>query len=56
MAATQFHLITEWTFEAPIEPVWQALMAPEEWPSWWRAVAKVERLVEGDADGVGAVR
>jgi hypothetical protein len=31
-------------------------MAPEDWPSWWRAVAKVERLAEGDDNGVGAVR
>jgi hypothetical protein len=56
MPAASFHLITDWSFDAPREAVWRALMAPEEWPSWWRAVAAVERLVEGDADGVGAVR
>ena len=31
-------------------------MAPEDWPSWWRAVARVERLAKDDATGVGAVR
>jgi hypothetical protein len=31
-------------------------MAPEEWPSWWRAVEKVERLADGDDNGVGALR
>jgi uncharacterized protein YndB with AHSA1/START domain len=56
MPATQFHLVTDWTFEAPVEPVWQVLMAPEDWPSWWRAVARVERLAKDDATGVGAVR
>ncbi len=56
MAATQFHLISDWTFDAAVEPVWRALMAPEEWPAWWRAVARVERLAPGDATGVGAVR
>ena len=56
MPATHFHLVTDWTFEAPVEPVWQVLMAPEDWPSWWRAVAGVERLAQGDATGVGAVR
>ena len=56
MAATEFHLTTDWAFDAPLEPVWQALMAPEQWPAWWRAVEKVERLQAGDADGVGAVR
>jgi len=56
MGVTEFHLITDWTFDAPVEPVWQALMAPEEWPSWWRAVEKVERLADGDDNGVGALR
>ena len=56
MPATAFHLTTDWSFAAPQEAVWQALTAPEEWPSWWRAVAKVERMAEGDARGVGAVR
>lgn len=56
MAAAQFHLVTDWSLEAPIDPVWQALMAPEEWPVWWRAVANVERLAQGDECGVGAVR
>lgn len=56
MPATSFHLVTDWTFAAPREAVWRALLAPEEWPSWWRAVTKVERLAPGDANGVGAVR
>ena len=53
MAAAQFYLVTDWSFEAPVEPVWQALMAREEWPAWWRAVAKVEpmTLIEGRAEG-----
>ena len=56
MAATEFHLITDWGFDAPRDAVWRALSAPEQWPSWWRAVAKVEVLQPGDADGVGALR
>jgi uncharacterized protein YndB with AHSA1/START domain len=56
MPATEFNLITDWAIEAPVETVWRELMAPEQWPSWWRAVAKVERVAEGGADGVGAVR
>ena len=56
MASSQFHLITDWTLAAPVEPVWQALMAPEQWPLWWRAVARVETLTAGGADGVGARR
>ena len=56
MAATDFHLVTHWSIAAPREKVWRVLMTPEDWPSWWRAVAKVERLADGDANGVGAVR
>ncbi len=55
MPSSHFHLITDWTLEAPVEPVWQALMAPEQWPSWWRAVERVETLASGEASGAGAL-
>jgi uncharacterized protein YndB with AHSA1/START domain len=54
MASSRFHLITDWTLAAPVEPVWQALMAPEQWLSWWRAVARVETLSPGGAASPGA--
>jgi len=56
MPSTNFHLTTDWSFSSPREAVWQALSTPEEWPSWWRAVKKVERIADGDENGVGAVR
>jgi uncharacterized protein YndB with AHSA1/START domain len=56
MSAASFHLVTDWRFAAPQEAVWRALMTAEDWPSWWRAVAKVERIADGDASGIGAVR
>src|SRR6185312_14196224 len=56
MSVRDFHLVTEWTLAAPVEAVWQTIAAPEAWPSWWRAVRKVETLASGDARGVGAVR
>jgi uncharacterized protein YndB with AHSA1/START domain len=56
VASASFHLTTDWSLNAPREAVWQALSAPEEWPSWWRAVKSVERLADGDDSGVGAVR
>jgi Polyketide cyclase / dehydrase and lipid transport len=56
MLATKFDLVTDWSFGAPRSAVWQALMHPEEWPSWWRAVVSVEQLAPGDANGVDAVR
>jgi uncharacterized protein YndB with AHSA1/START domain len=54
MSATQFQLLTDWSFDAPRDAVWRALLALEEWPSWWRAVARVEYLAAGEANGIGA--
>jgi len=56
MSSTRFRLITDWRFAAPRAPVWKALTALEEWPTWWRAVAKVEPIAAGDEHGIGAVR
>jgi uncharacterized protein YndB with AHSA1/START domain len=42
MALTHFHLTTQWSLAAPPLAVWDALARPEAWPSWWRAVERVE--------------
>ena len=52
----EYRLITHWLIEAPIEPIWEALTRPEEWPRWWRYVQSVTEIEKGDAAGVGAVR
>jgi uncharacterized protein YndB with AHSA1/START domain len=56
MASAAFHLTTHWDAPAPPSVVWDVLTAPETWPTWWRAVKRVEVLAAGDADGVGAYR
>jgi hypothetical protein len=56
MPRTQFHLVTHWTFAAAPVAIWAALIVPEEWPSWWRAVKKVEVLEPGGANGIGTYR
>jgi uncharacterized protein YndB with AHSA1/START domain len=56
MALTRFHLSTQWTLSAPPLAVWDTLAQPEDWPSWWRAVERVEVIEPGDPDGVGAYR
>jgi uncharacterized protein YndB with AHSA1/START domain len=56
MPATDFHLVSDWSFTASHEAVWAALTAPGEWPGWWRAVAKVKQPTQGNAAGVDAVR
>jgi hypothetical protein len=38
------------------EAVWAALMASEEWPSWWRWLKRIDVVREAaSADGVGAI-
>jgi Polyketide cyclase / dehydrase and lipid transport len=56
MASDAFNLVSHWHLDLPVEPVWQALNHPEQWPGWWRAVKRVEAIAEGDATGLGAVR
>jgi len=56
MAAKDLHLVTDWRLNAPVDAVWREIAAPEQWPSWWRAVIAVKTLAPGDADGIGALR
>ena len=35
----------------PIERIWAELIRPEDWPLWWRAVRKVDKIGDGDRDG-----
>jgi uncharacterized protein YndB with AHSA1/START domain len=56
MPATRFDLVSEWRLDAPLERVWAELMAPDQWPNWWRSVKRVEKLADGDVLGVGAIR
>jgi hypothetical protein len=47
--------VSDWRFDAPLERVWDALCAVERWPAWWPSVRRVEPLVAGDENGIGAV-
>lgn len=51
-----YSFVTEWLFDAPIEAVWDVIYRSEDWASWWKFVKRVERISEGDATGVGAIR
>ncbi len=52
----RYALVTDWHLDAPIDEVWEKLVAPEDWPRWWRFVQQVVMLEPGDAQGVGALR
>ena len=49
-----YRFVTIWRLRAPIERVFAEIEAIEAWPSWWSSVRSVERLADGDADGIGA--
>ncbi|SDX47755.1 SRPBCC family protein [Thiocapsa roseopersicina] len=51
-----YHLLTIWRIEAPLEPVYSAIQNSLGWPDWWPGVQKVEQVVAGDADGIDNVR
>ena len=51
----QYEMITIWRIKAPIESVWQAIRALEEWPAWWSFVTKVVEIDPGDENGLGAI-
>lgn len=52
----QYALVTHWHLAAPIHEVWEAIVAVEHWPRWWRYVRAVVELQKGGEDGLGAVR
>ncbi len=48
----QFHLVTNWHFNAPIEAVWARLTDPKTFPEWWPGFESAK--VKGDG-GVGTL-
>jgi uncharacterized protein YndB with AHSA1/START domain len=50
-----YSFATFWSVDAPIEAVWEALVASERWPEWWPCLDEVKQLDPGDANGIGAV-
>jgi hypothetical protein len=53
---SEYALVSHWHLAAPIDAVWDAINAVEDWPRWWRYVRSVVELNKVDANGVGAVR
>jgi hypothetical protein len=51
-----YHLLSIWRIEAPLEPVYAAIRDSLGWPDWWPGVRKVEPVADGDAEGIGTVR
>jgi carbon monoxide dehydrogenase subunit G len=52
--AADYHYISTWQLQAPIERVWAAISQLEQLPAWYPAVQQVQTLTAGDPDGVGS--
>lgn len=52
---SDYEFTTVWRFDAPIEKVWEALKNSESWSEWWKGVLNVEKIKDGDANGIGAI-
>ncbi len=48
-----YHFVSTWQINAPIERVWEEIYHAERWPTWWKYVVGVNELEPGAADGVG---
>jgi hypothetical protein len=45
-----YSFVTRWSFDAPIEAVWEAIRDYQAWPSWWPSIAEARRI---EGTGVG---
>ena len=48
-----YHYVSTWRLQAPIEQVWGALNDLEHLPTWYSGVQEARELTPGDAQGVG---
>jgi uncharacterized protein YndB with AHSA1/START domain len=49
----EYHYVSTWQLQAPIEQVWAALNDLEHLPTWYAGVQEARELAPGDAQGVG---
>ena len=52
--AADYHYVSTWQLQAPIERVWAAISQLEQLPAWYPAVQQVQILTAGDPDAVGS--
>ena len=49
-----YHYVSTWRLQAPIEQVWSAISDLDHLPDWYPAVQQVQTLTPGDPDRVGS--
>ena len=54
--AARYHFLSDFVITSSRDAVWTALIAVEEWPTWWRWLKRIDVIREATSEnGVGAV-
>lgn len=51
----EYHLLTVWRFDAPLNKVYAAIQNSLSWPEWWPGACKVEQTAAGDVNGINSI-
>lgn len=51
----KYFFTTVWKVNAPKEAVWEIIKNVSDWPMWWHGVVEVQKIKEGDTDGLNAI-
>jgi uncharacterized protein YndB with AHSA1/START domain len=54
-ALNDYCFTTDWVLGAPIEAVWDVMVASEQWPEWWPYLDSVIEIAKGNFDGTGSL-
>jgi len=52
----EYHLLSTWQIEAPLDEVYGAIYDSLHWPDWWPGLQQAEQTAPGDARGIGCKR
>ena len=52
----EYHFLTIWRIEAPLDEVYAAIQDSLHWPDWWASVRKVEQTASGNVNGINNIR
>lgn len=50
---TQYHFVTNWDVEAPVEQVFEVIGDSLRWPEWWRGIKAVREVSDHEPQGLG---
>jgi hypothetical protein len=52
----EYHLLSTWQIEAPLDAVYAEIFDSLHWPEWWPGLQEVVQTAAGDAGGIGSKR